>query len=273
MFETIFKKLLVLGFVLISASSAKTQNLIEKTSSNDFASLCSFGIEGSFVGSIDKTPTLFNVVCIDDSRMAMGLSVGPQGDTFQITLINSLVDDDDTLVFSMSPLNQADRKTATSGSPETYVRLDIEALRHGELKGVFLGGTSIRPQALVAKKKATLPKLSSFKSIGIDPKQVRGTYQFKLQNGLILLFWFDMVGAVPVVTVNDGNKGLHLIDGPKWDGHGGFSVTDAFGDFMPVTSGNLIQMRGSVQKLGELQIYYVDPQNGIQGPLTAVRQQ
>ena len=272
MFRKIVQKQFLGIIIFILALKAGGQNLDAKSKAEDFSSLCNAGIEGTFEGAIEKVPTSFNIICIDDSRMAMGINYGPTGEGSPLTLINSLLDGDGTIVFSLSPLDQADRRAATSGSPESYVRIDIKALKKGILNGVFLGGNSVRPQNLAAHKKIVLPSLSSLKSIGVDPKSVRGTYSFSLSNKLKLSFWFDMVGGVPVVTIFDGNKGLHLIDGPRWDGKSGFAVTDAFGDYMPVSRDNLIQMRGYVSKLGELEIYYVDPINGVQGPLRAVRQ-
>ena len=265
-----FKQVLML-YVLIGSTTTWSQTVGSSLPAEDFANLCSIGIEGTFQGSIGKTPALFNVICLDSTRMAMGINYGAPDSAVSLTLINSLIDDDGTLVFSISPLDQADRRSATSGSPTMYVRLKMDALKKGELVGVFLGGNSVRPQSLSAKKKTNLPPIPSLKSIGVSPRTVCGTYQFQMPNGPKLLLWFDMVGGVPVVTIYDGNKGLHLIDGPAWDGTGGFAITDDFGDFMP-SSENLVQVRGYVGKTGEMEIYYVDPTHGVQGPLAAVHQ-
>lgn len=265
------KSMMILS-VFFASLSARAQSLSEINNTNDFATLCSIGIEGTFQGFIAKTPALFNVICLDRNRMAMGINYGTSETAMQLTLINSLIDDDGTLVFSISPLDQADRKSATSGSPAIYVRLDTNALKKGMLSGVFLGGNSVKPQVLGARKKIGIPPIPSLKSITVNPKNICGTYQFKLPGLSSFLFWFDMVKGVPIVTIYDGDKGLHLIDGPSWDGTGGFAVTNVFGDFMPVSSANLIQMRGYVTKVGEIEMYYVDPIHGVQGPIAAIRQ-
>jgi len=258
--------------LLAASLGATAQAADTTTAANEFASLCSIGIEGTFQGFIEKTSVLVNVICLDSGRMAMSIDYGKITKDVPITLINSLIDDDGTLVFSMSPLDPADRKSATSGSPTIYVRLDIESLKSGTLRGVYLGGNSVKPEELTAKRKVSLPAITDIKSMTVSPRAICGTYKFNLPGLPPRLLWFDMVSGVPVVNISDGNRGLHLIDGPAWDGSGAFAVTDVFGDFMPVSFANLIQVRGYITHLGELEVYYVDPIHGVQGPLRAIRQ-
>lgn len=65
-------------------------------------------------------------------------------------------------------------------------------------------------------------------------------------------------------------KPIHFVDGPPWDGTGAFESTTSFGD-TNTTGTPLWHIRGRVVKVGTLEIYLIDPKNGIRGPFTATK--
>jgi hypothetical protein len=234
------------------------------------AALCAAGVEGTYMGTFGapNSPARFNIVCLDDERIAIAIQDSSAEPAFSYNLTNPEVEGD-ALVIAMFATSEPDRQGVPAGSAAAYVNISISALTSGTISGYFMGGSLPAPLNIAARRTVALPVRGTLPAAPVDPASMRGIYTLPLP-GSPTTFWFDMINGIPIVYINTLPMVIHLIDGTPWDGTAAFTVSTTFGD-SSITTFNLVTMRGSVTKGGSLQVYLVDSTNGVRGPFVAVK--
>lgn len=257
------------------------------------ADLCASGMEGSAVGNLgSKKAVRMNLFCIDPGRMAASAYVEQMSNptmTYSATASG-------VLTLAQFPMTPDDRKGISSTTSMTYVKLNLEKLKTGVIRGYYLNGNIVRPVAIVAQMDQMFPPVAKMISKPIAFKDFIGLYTFRLPNGKgdanpngysDVELWADVLSGVPLfnmfihVPLSErrtdtngaplaGGRALHFVDGPLWMGLSGFQSTTSFAD-TNTTGTPLWHIRGRVLDTGLIEIYLVDPVNGVRGPITAKR--
>ena len=237
--------------------------------------LCEAGVEGTYSGKFGDAPLLLNLFCLDGMRVLASMSDQPYGvnkvNTSTVVNLPIVEVDGDSVILSVASLRAEDRKSLSSKSQYTYLKLKLAELRNGAAVGYYYNGNVRDFLPVSARRVQTFPRLAAAKQ-QIDANAITGAYSFTAPTfggrGVLLA---DVVFGAPLISLQmSDTESIHLIDSTAWNGTGLISSATAVGDAEP-DGRKLFFFRGVAVTEREIDFYLVTPVAGLLGPFRALR--
>ena len=298
-----FKALLIIGAAALTLNSAFADDGGD-AKDDPIKGLCTGSppLEGSAEGTVVKLqadkanpgksivvstniPVRMNLFCITPTRLGASAYIPSMPNPAYVFSRSN----GSFLTLSQFSLAAGDRAALSSTNQNAYVKLNIAKLKAGSVRGYFLYSQSTDGMGISGELKQSFPAVADMVSKPVPLCELVGGYDLKIPVGkgekspsgfYNPKLWFDVPDQTPVFNlVVDAPIGQNLVggpahemsDGPTWDGKTGFQATTPFGGDPTSTGVGLWHIRGFVEDVGKLQIWIVDPINGIRGPMQATR--
>jgi hypothetical protein len=241
---------------------------------------CNPALEGTYTGKLYQYPVRVNFFCIDSQRFAATICPSDSTDgSFSVDVATSLTNTDlenNQLIVAGFQLNPADRRTGSSKSMNTYVRLDLPSLMAGKLSGEYISAAIPPIYPINAAKTAAFPNLASVAAHPLPANGITGAFstdmpQVILGKGTNIVF--DVIEGMPIVSLVQIGAGTarHFTDGLPWNSNGVFSVTTAEGNGGELDDFKMWSIRGHFFDEDHFEFYVINPVLGLEGPFKATR--
>jgi hypothetical protein len=236
----------------------------------DGPNLCAEDVEGSYVGQLSNlTAFRVNLMCLDGQRMVASMAdLNPT--TFMASLPSVDVDGDQVIA-SVASLRPEDRKSISSKSLFTYVKIDLTSLRSGNPRGLYYNGNVKALLPFTLHRAQAFPKLTPA-GRNFAKNSLQGAFRYAgttvSDPGVLVA---DVLFDTPFLSLQftDGDS-HHIIDSAKWDGSGLLSATSPAGD-TEADGKKTFYLRGRLLNDTTVEFYLVTPAVGLMGPIRASR--
>jgi hypothetical protein len=253
--------------------------------------LCSQGIEGSYVGldSLNETVRI-NLICVGPDRLFgsagylyPGTATQPASGITYSGYGYSAVDGGQ-LILAAFPIFGSERDGASSKTSGHYIKIDIAQALNGEVHALMLNGNIATPVSLIAKKAIKFPLIQAVSAAHVSSgsnsqngpppdftKSFTGTYSFQFKGSAGQIYADILVGSPAfTIAIGQGAVVVHLLIGPDWTGDGTFTSIASYGDGES-DQRSPVSIRGRALNETEMEFYWIDPYNGLIGPIHAVK--
>lgn len=226
-------------------------------------SICEPSFEGSYTGTLSGTgpnKVRIDIICKSSAQMIAGLVLlNETNDIVEKFGMDEVATEDDEIVISTFSLDARARSFFSEIYEMRYLKLDLPALRNGQIRGTILIGQSRAIRTIKADRTLVFPVL---KPIGAAISKDMAIGTFKLPQSRTMTFDI-LIDAVVVNMHLAGDDTIHMIDDLPWSKDGLFSATS--------TRHGLMHVRGRVLDANRMELFWISPTHGLSGPFIANR--
>ncbi len=257
-------------FVLMSSLLA---NADDDHAQKVYQELCSNGsAEGSYVVFLKPIGRFrINIVCEGPSSLAASFREIGEVSGVNNSFVHTAIDGD-IINFVTFHVSEDDAKTMSSEHLDLRLKLSISSLKKGILNGIYKTTNLIDPVSICANRESAFPNLLLQSNHSIDYRQMFvGSFAVS-DSKLKMIMYADIVGGIQRININFPEiNGLVLYNGLEASSAGNVFYATSGVDDGTFGKTNLFHIRGRVVNQSELEVFYLDTQKGLIGPLRAIR--